>query len=106
VAISTAALTSSGRDTMSSAAMNAPMDTPTTRAGAASSDSISAAVSATIVCVVNPSAFSVAPTPRLSNVMTRYPAAKNAGTWCGCQVRPTPPRPAMKTTGSPAPWSS
>ena len=39
------------------------------RAGPAPSDSISAAVSATMVCVVNPSAFSVAPIPRLSKVM-------------------------------------
>ncbi len=60
--------------------MNAPMETPTIRAGAAPSDSISAAVSATIVCVVNPSALSVSPTPRLSNVMQRYPAARKAGT--------------------------
>ena len=80
MAISTAALTRSGRATMSSWAMNEPIDTPTMRAGAAPSDSISAAVSATIVCVVKPSAFSVAPIPRLSKVMQRYPAAKNAGT--------------------------
>ena len=49
--------------------MKAPIDTATMRTGAASSFSISAAVSATMVSVVNPLAFSVAPTPRLSNVM-------------------------------------
>ncbi|CKR42679.1 Uncharacterised protein [Mycobacterium tuberculosis] len=80
MAISTAELTSSGATTMSSCAMNAPIDTPTTRAGAMSRVSISAAVSATMVCVVKPSAFSVAPMPRLSNVMHRYPAARKAGT--------------------------
>ena len=69
VAISTAALTSSGRATMSSWAMNEPIDTATMRAGAAPRHSISAAVSATMVCVVKPSAFSVAPMPRLSKVM-------------------------------------
>jgi len=51
--------------------MYEPIDTATMRAGAAPRDSISAAVSATMVCVVKPSAFAVAPTPRLSNVMTR-----------------------------------
>ena len=51
--------------------MKEPIDTPTIRAGAASSDSISAAVSATMVCSVKPSAFSVAPIPRLSKVMQR-----------------------------------
>ncbi len=65
---------------MSSCAMNEPIDTDTIRAGAAFRDSISAAVSATMVCVVKPWAFSVAPIPRLSKVMQRYPAARNAGT--------------------------
>jgi len=41
------------------------------RTGPTPIDSISAAVSATMLSVVNPSAFAVAPTPRLSNVMTR-----------------------------------
>lgn len=80
VPISTAALTSSGRASMSSWAMKAPIDIPTMRAGAAFSPSISAAVSATMVSVVNPCAFSVAPMSRLSKVMTRYPAARKAGT--------------------------
>ena len=56
------------------------MDAPTMRAGATFRDSISAAVSATMVCVVKPPAFSVAPMPRLSKVIHRYPAARNAGT--------------------------
>ena len=80
VPISTAELTSSGRASISSWAMNAPIDIPTMRAGATFRPSISAAVSATMVSVENPCAFSVAPIPRLSNVMTRYPAARNAGT--------------------------
>lgn len=80
VPIRTAALTRSGRASMSSWVMKAPIDIPTMRAGAAFSPSISATVSATIVCVEKPSAFSVAPIPRLSKVMTRYPAARNAGT--------------------------
>ena len=71
VAISTAWLTSSGRASISSWAMNEPIDTATMRTGPTSSFSISAAVSATICSVVNPSAISVAPMPRLSNVMTR-----------------------------------
>ena len=48
MAISTADLTSSGRATISSWAMKEPIDTATMRTGAASSFSISAAVSATI----------------------------------------------------------
>jgi hypothetical protein len=71
VAINTAVLTSSGLATISSCAMNAPIDTATMCAGAASSFSISAAASATMVSVVKPSAFSVTPMPRLSNVMQR-----------------------------------
>ena len=71
MAISTAELTRSGRATISSCAMNEPIDTATMRTGAASSFSISAAVSATICSVPNPSAFSVAPMPRLSNVIAR-----------------------------------
>ena len=51
VAINTAELTSSGLATISSWAMNAPIDTATMRAGATSSFSISAAVSATMVSV-------------------------------------------------------
>ena len=47
------------------------IDTATMRTGAMPSDSISAAVSPTMVSVVKPSAFAVAPTPRLSNVTTR-----------------------------------
>ena len=80
MAINTAAVTNSGRATMSSWAMYEPIDTPTMRAGPAFSDSMIAAVSATMVCVVKPSAFSVEPIPRLSKVMQRYPAAWNAGT--------------------------
>ena len=71
VAISTAERTSSGRATISSCAMNEPIDTATIRTGAASSFSISAAVSATICSMPNPSACSVAPIPRLSNVIAR-----------------------------------
>jgi hypothetical protein len=71
VAINTAVLTSSGLATISSWAMNAPIDTATMCAGATLSFSISAAVSATMVSVVKPSAFSVAPMPRLSKVMQR-----------------------------------
>ena len=55
VPISTAALTRSGRASMSSWVMKAPIDIPTMRAGAALSPSISATVSATIVCVEKPS---------------------------------------------------
>lgn len=106
VAISTAWLTNSGRESISSCAMNDPIDTPTTRTGPPTSSSISVAVSATMVSVVNALAFSVAPTPRLSKVMVRNPARRKAGTWCRCQVRPAPPRPAMKSTGSPVPRSS
>ena len=86
--------------------MNAPIDIATTRVGPPITDSMSSAVSPTICSVVNPSAFSVAPTPRLSKVTQRYPAATNAGTWWMCQVRPAPPVPAMKSTGSPEPLSS
>jgi hypothetical protein len=71
VAINTPDLTSSGLAIISSCAMNAPIDTATMCTGATSSFSISAAVSATMVSVVKPSAFSVAPMPRLSNVMQR-----------------------------------
>ena len=72
--MSTAADTRSGLASISSWAMNEPIDTDTTRTGPASSFSISLAVSKTTCSVVKPCAFSVAPTPRLSNVMTRYPA--------------------------------
>ena len=51
--------------------MNEPIDTATMRTGPMPSDSISAAVSATMLSVVKPSALAVAPTPRLSKVMTR-----------------------------------
>ena len=71
VAISTAWLTRSGRTSISSWAMNDPIDTPTIRTGPPTSCSMSAAVSPTMVSVVKPPAFSVAPMPRLSNVMTR-----------------------------------
>ena len=69
--ISTASLTSSGRASISSWAMYAPIDNATTRAGPPTSSSMIAAVSATICSVENPSAFSVAPMPRLSKVMQR-----------------------------------
>ena len=71
VAISTAERTRSGRASISSWAMNEPIETATMRAGAASSFSISAAVSATICSMPNPSACSVAPMPRLSKVIAR-----------------------------------
>ena len=51
--------------------MNAPIDSATTRVGPPTSSSMIAAVSATICSVENPSAFSVAPMPRLSKVMQR-----------------------------------
>lgn len=60
--------------------MNAPIETPTTRVGPPTNSSMRDTVSATMVSVVNPLAFSVAPTPRLSNVMVRKPARRNAGT--------------------------
>ena len=71
MAISTVWVTSSGRASISSWAMNEPIDTATMRTGPMPSCSISAAVSATMLSVVNPSALAVAPTPRLSKVMTR-----------------------------------
>ena len=51
--------------------MNAPIDMATTRTGPPTARSMSAAVSATICAVENPSAFSVSPIPRLSKVMHR-----------------------------------
>ena len=51
--------------------MKEPIDAATMRNGAASSFSISAAVSATICSMPNPSADSVAPMPRLSKVIAR-----------------------------------
>ena len=71
MAINTVWVTSSGRVSISSWAMNEPIDTATMRTGPMPSYSISAAVSATMVSVVKPSAPAVAPTPRLSKVMTR-----------------------------------
>ncbi len=44
--------------------------------------------------------------PRWSNVITRYPAAVRAGTWCARHTRPGAPVPVTITTGSPAPYSS
>ena len=60
-----------GRDNISSCAMNAPIDTATTRVGPPITVSMIPAVSATICSVVNPDASSVAPTPRLSKVTQR-----------------------------------
>ena len=51
--------------------MNDPIDTPTTRTGPPTTFSIRDAVSDTTCSVVKPLAFSVAPTPRLSKVITR-----------------------------------
>ena len=56
VAINTADRTRSGRASISSWAMNEPIDTATMRAGAAFSFSISAAVSATICSTPKPPA--------------------------------------------------
>ena len=71
VAIKAAWLTNSGRASINSCAMYEPIEVATSRTGPRSSYSINLAVSATIVAVVKPSAFAVAPTPLLSNVMTR-----------------------------------
>ena len=60
--------------------MKDPIDTPTTRTGPPTTLLINDAVSATAWSVEKPMAFSVAPMPRLSNVMQRKPARWNAGT--------------------------
>ena len=71
VPISTARVTRSGRASISSWAMNPPIDIPTTRAGPPATSSISPMVSASICTVEKPPVFSVAPMPRLSKVMQR-----------------------------------
>jgi len=87
--------------------MNAPSESPATRHGARSSSSISPAASSAISFTeYGAGGQSDGRMPRLSNVITRYPAAVRAGTWKICQVNDGCPVPQTSRMGSPAPNTS
>ena len=104
VAIRTAWLTSSGRASISSWAMYAPIDIPATRrTGPPTTASMIVAVSPTMVASGEPRAFSVAADAAVVEGDAPVVGPLEGGIWKEVPGASGAPRPAMNSTGSLAP---